>query len=259
MICNQLAVLFKIVPDPDGNYSVEGDQIVPGKDVPQVPSVFDDNAIEAAVQIKEATQCRVTVFCIGPASVEPLLKRTLAMGADEVVLIEENVGWDSLAAARVLAAALKASGSFDIVLCGREAADTGSGLVGPYVAQALGMSFLTLASEIKLEGDALLVKRVCDGGHDLFRCHPPLLLTVSGEANRPRMPSVLKVLQVKKIPVKRMKLDSSQAPPLPGPAFAVIRKRATPLMTGQCHFIDGTSAGEKATELVRVLHAEGVL
>lgn len=259
MDCQKLAVLFKVVPDPDGVFQIGEDQAPPGRDLPRVPSVFDENAVEAAVQIREATNCKVTVVCVGSADAEPLLRRCLAMGADEAVLVEGDVNWDSLGAARVLAAALKELGGFDVVLCGREAADTGAGLVGPYVAQALGMSFLTLAGAIAVDGDALKVRRVCDGGHDVFRCRPPVLLTVSGEANRPRMPSVLKVLQVKKMPVRRLQLDLQACPPLPGPAGAQVRSRSTPTLTGQCTFMDGATAAEKAAALIDALRAEKVL
>lgn len=259
MECRNLAVLFKVVPDPEGVFEMTAPDDVPGKSLPLVPSVFDENAMEAAIVIKEATQCRISVFCIGAPEAEPMLRRTLAMGADEAVLIEQDVGWDSLGAARVLAAALRASGPFDVVLCGREAADTGAGLVGPYVAQALGMSFLTLTTGIKVEDAGLRVRRNCDGGHDVFMCRPPVLLTVSGEANRPRMPSVIKVLQAKKIPIRRMEIDANAVPLLPGPAKAQIRSRATPSTTGQCSFLDGTTAADKATALLNALRAEGAL
>lgn len=259
MECRKLAVLFKIVPDPDGVFSIDASNELPGKGLPRVPSVFDENAMEAAVQIKESTNCRVTVVCVGTAEAEPLLRRTLAMGGDEAVLIEADVNWDSLAAARVLSAALKALGGFDVILCGRESADTGAGLVGPYVAQALGMSFLTLASEIKVEGDGIKVRRICEGGYDIFLCRPPVLLTVSSEANRPRMPSVLKVLQVKKIPVNRLQVDMRAAPALPGPAQAQIRSRSTPSVTGQCTFIEGATTADKVAGLLDALHAENIL
>jgi electron transfer flavoprotein alpha/beta subunit len=259
MVWRKVAVLFKVVPDPEGVFKIGADGDLPGRDLPQVPSVFDENAIEAAVQIKEATGCRITVFCVGPAEAEPLLRRTLAMGADEAVLIEQDAGWDSLAAARLLAAALTDSGAFDLVLCGREAADTGAGLVGPYVAHALGMSFLTLASAITVEDGSLRVRRLCDGGYDVFLCRPPVVLTVSGEANRPRMPSVLKVLQVKKVPIKRLRLALETLPPLPGPATARVLARSTPSTVGNCAFIDGGNAAEKAAGLLAALRAEGAL
>lgn len=257
---HRIAVLFKVVPDPDASFTVDGQQKVAGNMATEVPSIFDENAVEAAVLIKEAMPSRITVFCVGPASAEPLLKRTLAMGADEAVLLKADIGWDSLTAARVLAEALRASGTFDLILCGREAADTGTGLVGPYVAQALGMPFLTLAREIVPDGDTLLVKRACDEGHDVFRCQLPILLTVTGEANRPRMPSVMKVLQAKKIPVKTSEANTAGAPPQwSGPQEAMVRQRVAPSLDSQCSIIDGTSAAEKAAGLISVLQEGGVL
>ena len=257
MVCRKLAVLFKIVPDPEGVFKMDANGGLPGKDLPQIPSVFDENAVEAAVLIKETTNCKVTVVCVGQPGAEPMLRRTLAMGADEAILIEADIGWDSLGAARVLAAALKQLGGFDVVLCGREAADTGAGLVGPYVAQALGMPFLTLAQDIKVVQAGLEVKRPCDGGHDVFVCRPPILLTVTAEANRPRMPSVMKMLKVKNIPIRRLAMDPQTAPALPGPAKAQVLARSTPSFVGQCEFLEGATAADKASALMEALRAAG--
>lgn len=259
MVIRQVAVLFKVVPDPEGVYHAVPGGGPPGADLPRVPSVFDENAAEAAVRLKEAVGCRVTVFCVAPADAEPMLRRTLAMGADEAVLIEHDAGWDSLSAARLIAATLRDRGPYDLVLCGREAADTGAGLVGPYVAHALGMPFLTLATDIAVADGALLVKRPCEGGHDTFRCHPPLLLSVSGEANRPRMPSVIKVLQAKKAVVPRVRLDADAVPALPGPRAARLGGRTTPTSTGNCTTIGGANAAEQAAGLITALRGEGAL
>ncbi len=259
MVCRKLAVLFKIVPDPEGVFKMDESGDFPGKDLPQIPSIFDENAVEAAVKIKEATNCKVSVVCVGRADAEPMLRRTLAMGVDEAIRIEADASWDSLGAARVLAAALRELGGFDVVLCGREAADTGAGLVGPYIAQALGMSFLTLVNDIKVVDGGLEVRRPCDGGHDVFICRPPILLTVSGEANRPRMPSVLKMLKVKNSPIRRLLVDSQSAIPLPGPAKAEVLGRSTPSFVGQCDFIHGATAAEMASGLLEALRAERVI
>ena len=74
-----------------------------------------------------------------------------------------------------------------------------------------------------------------------------------------RMPSVIKVLQVKKLPIRRLKFDLEALPPLPGPARARILGRSTPSMVGSCNFIKGGSAAEKTAGLLEVLRAEGAL
>ena len=259
MQCRRLAVLFKVVPDPERVFTVDPISHLPGVDLPPIPSLFDDNAVEAALAIKEATNCKVFVLCAGQANAEPMLRRTLAMGADEAFLIETDASWDSLGAARVLASALRELGEFDVVLCGREAADTAAGLVGPYVAQALGMPFLTLVNRIKVVDDRLEVHRPCDGGHDIFLCRPPVLLTISSEANTPRMPSVLKMMKVKNTPIQRLLLDPRTVAPLPGPAKADVSGRSTPSYTGQCRFIEGATAAETASGLLQALRAEKVI
>jgi len=258
MECRSIAVLMKVVPDPDGLFRAEGDGAVSGAHLPQIPSVFDENAVEAALQIKEATGARVTVVTLGAAGSDALLRRMLAMGADDVVLVETGAPlWDSYGAAAQLAAALRALGAFDIVLCGREAADTGAGLVGPMVAQALDLPFLTLVSALRVEADGLHVRRPCEGGHDRYVCQPPFLLTIAGEANRPRMPSVMKMMQAKKLPVQTRMPDMA-APCLPGDEAPPAPARALPVLAGACTLFEGDAA-TATVQLVAALRAERMI
>lgn len=261
MICKHAIVLLKVVRDPDGAFQIGADGQVTGEHLPQVPSIFDENALEAAIQIKEVTGCKITVACLGDDSHEQFLKRALAMGADEIVLIANSESsWDSVGTAAILAAALKHLDPPDIVLCGQEAADTGAGLVGPYVAQTLGIPFLTLAKEISVTEGGLLVKRPCEGaGYDVFLCQPPFLISVMGEANRPRMASMRNTLQARKIPARRIDADSLDAMSYPAPAFAHVVSRGISQPGGACTFIEGGSVQEIVDVLLGKLRDERVI
>lgn len=253
-----IAVLIKEVADPEGVFSVDVDGRVQTAGLPQVPSLFDENAVEAAVQLKEHCGGRVVALCCGPAEAERTVRYAMAMGADEGVLIENaDRAWDSLGAASLLAAAVKRLGGFDLILCGREAADTGSGLVGPYVAQMLSMSFLTLVTGIEADGGTLRVRRPWEGGEDVFTCTPPLLLTVCAEANTPRYPSFMKVLEAKKRPLHRWKADELAAPP-PMPAPRLLG-RYTSAAPGNCDFISGDTTDALAHGLLSRLRERKVI
>ena len=250
--------MIKEVPDPDGVFSLDADGRVQTAHLAQVPSLFDENAAEAAAQLKEQSGGRIVALCCGPAEAERTVRYAMAMGADEGVLIEDaDRAWDSLGAASLLAAAVKRLGGFDVILCGREAADTGSGIVGPYVAQMLGMPFLTLVTSIEAGKGVLRVRRMCEGGEDVFSCTPPVLLTVSSEANSPRYPSVMKVLAAKKKPVQRWKANELTAAE-PVPASSLLG-RYTSAAPGNCDIVSGDTAAALAGELLSRLREKRVI
>jgi electron transfer flavoprotein alpha/beta subunit len=253
-----IAVLIKEVPDPEGAFSFDADGRAQVAHLPHVPSLFDENAVEAAVELKEQCGGRVVALSCGPAEAERTVRYAMAMGADEGVLVEDTErGWDSMGAACVLAAAVRRLGSFDVILCGREAADTGSGLVGPYVAQMLGISFLTLVTSIEASEGALDVRRLWEGGEDRFTCIPPVLLTVCAETNTPRYPSVLKVLAAKKRPLHRWNVDELAAAIPASPARLLGRCPAA--APGNCDFISGESGETLAGELLSRLREKKVV
>lgn len=255
--CNHIAVLLKIVPDPDGIYEQDADRNVVSVHLPQIPSIFDENALEAALRIKEETGCKVTVLSVGQKSHEASLKRALAMGASEIVLIESPVSsWDSAEIASILAGAIKQLEDVDLVLGGREAADTGAGLVGPYVAQLLGMPFLTLVTRLAVEGDVLKATRPTEGGHDDFTLSLPVLLTVSGEVNRPRMPSVMNTMKAKKTPATMMEPTAAESGQV---VSASVDMRRLADLTGSCEIIDAADATAAASALITKLREERVI
>jgi electron transfer flavoprotein beta subunit len=253
-----IAVLIKEVPDPEGVFNLDVEGRVQTADLPHVPSLFDENAVEAAVQLREHCGGRIVALCCGPPEADRTVRYAMAMGADEGVLIEDaDRAWDSLGAACVLAAAVRRLGDFDLILCGREAADTGSGLVGPYVAQMLGIPFLTLVTSIEADGGTLRVRRLWEGGEDVFICTPPLLLTVCAEANTPRYPSFLKVLDAKKRPLHRWKADElAVAASVPAPRLLGRSPSAPP---GNCDFISGETADALAGGLLSRLREKRVI
>ncbi len=224
----------------------------------QVPSLFDENAAEAAVRLKESGGGKVVAICCGPPEAERTVRYPLALGGDEAVLIEDaDRAWDSMATASILAAAVRRLGGFDVILCGREAADTGSGMVGPYVAQMLGMPFLTLVTDIEMADGVLRVRRMCEGGEDVFSCKPPILLTVSSEANRPRYPSVMKVMAAKKKPIQRWKASELEAA-VPTAAGNLLG-RSTASAPGNCELISGDTPDALAGALLSRLREKRVI
>ena len=152
------------------------------------------NAMEAALQLKDETGCKVIAVTMGPAPAEGMLRELIAMGADEGILISarEFGGSDTFATSQIIAAAINHVGveKDDMIFCGRQAIDGDTAQVGPQIAEKLGLPQITYAAEIKKEGNEVTVKRMLEDGYMTIKTHTPCLITCIKELNAPRYMSV---------------------------------------------------------------------
>ena len=140
--------------------------------VPNIFNPFDQNALEAALQLKDSQGARVTLLSMGPPQAEDVLREGLAMGADDAYLLTDRKvgGSDTLATGYCLAQAvrkvaeLQGIEQFDIVLCGKQAIDGDTAQVGPQIATELGIPQITYAAEINVDGTTVRVKQQNEEG-----------------------------------------------------------------------------------------------
>lgn len=168
-------------------------------------NLYDLNALEAAVALKETHGGTVTVMTAGDASTEQYLRRGISMGADRAVRVDApaEVFADPLALAEALAAAIRQAGSFDVILAGRQASDTDAGLVPHAVAVALGAGSLSpVVSLGEVTGTAIVAAKLSEATIDHYEMPFPAVLCVSNEINKPRVPSLKGVMASKKAMVE---------------------------------------------------------
>ena len=171
--------------------------------VPSIINPDDKNALEEALVLKEQYGAKVTVISMGPPQAEKALRESLAMGADEAILISDRAfaGADTLATSRALAGALKKL-DYDIVFAGRQAIDGDTAQVGPEIAEHLNLPQITYVEKVKVEGEELKVRRALEDGYENIRVKMPVLLTAIKELNEPRYMSVKGVYEAFKKEVK---------------------------------------------------------
>lgn len=248
--------LFQI--DPEEKKQIRGRQ-------PLVISDYDEVAIEIALQLKEKTDGKVTVVTVGGEETQESLHQALAMGADEAIRVTDPAfeGADSFGKARILAAALRKVGEFDAVLCGRQAGDVELGLVGPFLAEELGLPCATLIANLDLEDDKVRLKRPTDLGYDILEAPLPFLATATNdESNVPRYASVRGIMRARKatIPVwsaEDLGLDPAQVGPQAAQLY--MDELFVPRREMVCELIEGESGAEKAKKLVSRLKEDKLI
>ena len=149
----------------------------------------DDNALEAALQLKDANPgSEVVVISMGPPQATEVLVECLAKGADDAVLLSSRAfgGADTWATSNTIAGAIKKIGDYDLIFAGRQAIDGDTAQVGPQIAEHLGLPNISYAQEIKVEGDYVIVKRQYEDRYHMLKVKMPCLITALGEMNTPR-------------------------------------------------------------------------
>jgi len=188
--------------------------------VPFIMNPFDIHALEESLRLKDKYGLRVVVISMGPPNTEITLRKALALGVDETVLLSDRVfgGADTLATSLVLSEAIKCLAQREeiaAVICGRQTIDGDTAQVGPGIATRLGYSQLTLVDcieNVDLKAKKVRVRRKVGGWHEIVEAPLPAMISVVREINRPRYPTVPKRLMVEDAAVtlwnnEEMKLD----------------------------------------------------
>ena len=169
-----------------------------------VPSIInpDDKAgIEAALQLKEKCPgSTVTVVSMGPPQAKQVIREAFTMGADAGTLLSDRKfgGADVLATSYTLAQGIKASGEFDLILCGRQTTDGDTAQVGPEISEWLNIPSVADVVKInKVEEDGITVSMDLPEEVEIAKVQFPCLLAVNKDIFQPRLPSYVKKTETK--------------------------------------------------------------
>jgi len=194
-------VLVKQVPDTQRitGQVMNDDGTVNRAALPAIFNPEDLNALEMALQIKDRCGGHVTVITMGLPAAAKVLRDALYRGADDAVLVTDArcAASDTLATSYILSCALRKL-DYDLVLCGRQAIDGDTAQVGPQLAEKLGITQITYVEALeKLENRVITARRNLGNGWQLVRAGLPVLLTVTGEANEPRIAAAKRMMKYK--------------------------------------------------------------
>lgn len=264
-----ILVCIKFVPDPA---QLQAEPSTGRPDLKRSPfriSTFDENAIEAALQLAAEHGGRAVAMSLC-ARLPPkdVVLKALAMGVTAVYLVkdEERLATDPLRVATVLAAAARTIAAreklaqWELVICGEASADEFNQQVGPRLATALNVPAITYATGLTLLNGVLRVERAIEDRSETLELNVPALVTVGTEINTARMPTVLQIMGAGRKPMVELTLveltglDIEQLKAFPAvEALDVFSPRSERKQVT----INGESADEIVAELLRRLRADG--
>jgi electron transfer flavoprotein beta subunit len=255
----RIIVCAKQIPDPEvpfSNVSVDVEKKEVVVDAPDVISPYDENALEAAIRIKEELGGKITVLSMGRKVSDTVLRKTIAAGADALILIEDP-GFERLeshSVAYLLSRAIKKVGEYDLILTGRQAGDWDSGQVGLILAELLSIPSISLARSIKVKDGHVLVEKTVPVGYEVVEAGLPALVTVSNEVGELRYVARSKMLGLLRRPMVIPKWGMKDLVPEGEmlKRLQLVELSPPPDMGRACVFIEGSSPEEMAGKLVSV-------
>jgi electron transfer flavoprotein beta subunit len=250
----KILVCVKQIPDPDAPVRITADgRWIDMDGAAYVMNRFDGFALEEALQIREEIpDTRIDVVTVGPERAESVLRRSLGTGADHGIhILAETDGYLGPFATATWIAAYARACNYDLILAGVMSGDDMNGQVGPLVAEMLQLPCATsvIFRRMMPEKDRIYVEREMEGGlRDALEIKLPALLTLQSGINRPRYPSLSKMLRANKHAIEVVPSGSLDSLPV----HLSVMKTTLPQKTRAGLILEGTPR-EKASQLLDIL------
>jgi electron transfer flavoprotein beta subunit len=258
----KIIVCVKVVTDPEAPASTfkidpAGRRVIPGQGVPPVLNPYDENALEAALKIKEKNEAKITIISAGKNIPKAIIKKCLAVGADDLIVIEDAAleDIDSFTTTGILAAAIRKSGEYNLILTGRMASDTNAGQVGTGLAELLGIPGVMVARKIEVKDGKVQVERALADGYEVVEIPLPCLVTVSHEVGELRAANVKGLMAAQKQPFTAWKISDLAMEMRPNRQRSL--KLFIPERKIQCEMVTGETPEEAGANLAVKIQQAG--
>jgi len=233
-------------------------------DIKPVIGQYDEFALEAALRLKASVGGKITVLSLGNKLVRDVIKKALAVGGDELVLLEDAAfeDSDSWTTAYALSLAVKKLESYDVIFCGRQSSDWDSGQVGAGLAELLGLPLVTLARKVEAIEGGLRIEQVIPDGFQVVEVQTPAVVTVTSELGNLRY-AVLKGIMAaaKKQPIIWTPADLGIEPSEVGAAGRrlSLSRLYQPVKEARCEIVAGETPAEAGANLAARLREAKVI
>jgi electron transfer flavoprotein beta subunit len=261
----KIIVCLRQVPDPEGcaaNLEIDLEENkVTSAGIPPVINPFDENALEAALRLKEKHRGTITAICLGEKLSKSILIKALAVGADDLILLDDEgfKGVDSYSRAYILSRAVNKIGEYNLILTGMQTSDWGFSQVGILLAEILGIPSVGNAQSVELEGTDVIVKRSTTNGSQVVKASMPALITADSLMGELRYPSLHAIVLARKRSLCKWGMEELGIDPGDsGLCRLVYRLSLPPQRRRNCIMVEGETPEEKGKNLARIVYAEQV-
>lgn len=244
-ICGmKFLVCISQAPDTTSRIAfTNGDTEFDSNGVQYIVNPYDEwYALVRAIELKEANGGSVTTITVGDTNCDPIIRKALAIGADDAFRIDAKPT-DALQVARLIADHAQKNG-YDIVLCGKETIDHNGAIVPAMIAEMLDCGFVANATHLEVTGTTAKLKREAAGGEEIVELDCPFVLSAAKGMAEQRIPNMRGIMSAR---TKPLQVEQAEAA-----AQTQVQRFALPPEKGACHMIEA----ENAAELVRLLREE---
>jgi len=194
----KIAVCVSHVPDTATKINISDDnKSIDQVGVTYIINPYDEFAVEEALRLKEKLNCEVIVLSVGGESSKETIRKALAMGADQGILLKDDKPKDSFGVAKALAEEIKSKGC-EIVLCGKQSVDYDNSIVGQLLSEMLNYSCISVVVNLKIDGNKITAEREIEGGREVVEAEIPVVITAQKGLNEPRYASLKGIMAAKK-------------------------------------------------------------
>ena len=242
----KLLVCVSKTPETTTKIQLTGDRTdIDTAGVQYIMNPYDEwYALVRALELKEAAGGTVTILNVGPADNDSVIRKGLAIGADDAVRIDATEEKDSLYTARQIAEYARGE-NFDLIFFGKETISYNGSEVGAMVAEYLDLPYVSEASKLEVAGGTATVTRDIEGGEEVIEVATPLAVSAAKGMAEQRIPNMRGIMMAKRKPL-------NVVAPTDFPTTTRITNYETPPDKGSVKLIDA----DNMDELVRLLHEE---
>ena len=254
-----IVVCMKQVPR-DNSVKINPDLSINADGIEKIINLFDEYAVEEGLAWNEQHGGKLTILSMGGDEWVEQMRRALAMGATDALLLRDPAfaSLDTLAAAKVVAAAIRKLGDVDLIFTGRNSTDDESGAFAPALARTLGWPQLTYVGKVLSVDPAaktIIAERHLEAVMETVRAPLPAVVSVIKDINSPRYPSLLKIKKVARVEPPVWSAADLGVGELA--SAAVVSARVPPPARTKGELIDGPDAAAKVKKLVdRLLESQ---
>jgi electron transfer flavoprotein beta subunit len=239
-------VCISLVPDTTTKISfVDNDTKFNNDKVQWILNPYDEwYALVRALELKEANGGTVTVINVGPAANDQVIRKALAIGADDAIRVDGADDLDSFGVASNIAAVAK-NGGYDIILLGKETISYNGSNIGGMLAELLDLPFVSLATKLEVSGNTATASREIEGGKETLQVNTPFVLSAAKGMAEQRIPNMKGIMSAKSKPLTVVAAVAA-------PAYTSVVKYELPPAKAAVKLV----SPDNVEELVTLLHNE---